>query len=361
MFFSNGYRAGATETIDQLMENKAIQPAFYDDFLEGAYAAVAESVDNENRLMYAIGINEYAHFAEYGEEYVYTESDIDTIVDKVKSIINKIWEKIKSLFKKFVAMFDRFFASDKDFVKKYRNRIEMAKIEDVEYEGYKFPNLDEGLKVPENENLIEGKDVTTDDEVEKIVNCYRGALIGKSNTEIESGEFSKELEDYLVGDKETMKGSELQIEKQLEYISNYSKEKSKWEKTKKDVDKFFRKAIEALDSKKKEFTKAGKAEGSPFKGDEDREDPTSTEKTSRAARDTVAVFNRKRTILTQNSQSCSIAVGAYLNALKKRNRQARAICVKVMAKGGAFNSKNESTSFEYPAYGSSFLENVKFI
>ena len=92
MFFSNGYRAGATETIDQLMENKAIQPAFYDDFLEGAYAAVAESVDNENRLMCAIGINEYAHFAEYGEEFVYTESAIDTIVDKVKSIINKIYK-----------------------------------------------------------------------------------------------------------------------------------------------------------------------------------------------------------------------------------------------------------------------------
>lgn len=363
MFFSNGYLAGSTETLDQLKENTNIQPSMYDDYLEGAYAAVAESVENSNRLMMAIGINEAVYYAETGEEYVYTESVIDDVINKVKSILNKLWEKIKSLFKRFVAIFDKFFASDKAFVKKYRKRIEMAKTEDVSYEGYKFPGLakENVLTLPTDKNLIEGDYIDKDDKVEEIVGMYRGTIIGK-NEQIDAGDFSKELEEYLVGDKEVMEGSELEIEKQLDYISNYADTKKQMEKQKTNVDRFFKQAISDLDNHKKTFTKSGKAAGTPFKGDEKRSDPTDSDTSvERDARDTVASFNRKRTVLTQKAQACTVAVGAYLNALKKRNRQARAICVKVMSKGGAFDSQNESATFEYPAYGSNFLNQVRFI
>lgn len=361
-FFTNGTTVYAEETLEQLMNNDKIQPSFYENYIEGALAIVAESTENDNRLMKAIGVNEAAYFAQTGSEYVYTEGTLSDIWKKVKSFIMKIWEKIKGLLKRFVAMFDKYFASDKDFVKKYKKRILMADTKDISYEGYKFPGIASTTitKISDIETDAKREASTkssgatlikNEDEVNDIMDIIRGSACG-SNGKVEAGEFSSEFKEMVYGDKETMEGSELEVSKQVNYIENYNEAKKEVEQLKKASDKVFKEFIKMIDDKEKEFT-----EPKDFEGDKKGIDPLTgaTGKNS----DIVKHMGFVRTILTRCSELVATATGIYLQALKDRNRQARAICVKVMAKGGTL--QKESTSFEYPAYGSSFLENVKFI
>ena len=356
-FFNNGSTVYMEESIEQLMNNRAIQPSEYEDLIEGALAIVADSVKNEACLMRAIGINEASYFAQTGKEYVYTEGTLSDIWKKVKSAILKIWEKIKGLFKKFVALFDKFFASDKDFVKKYKKRIMMAKVEDFSYEGYKFPGLEAEFSEPKAADFPgDTSFYEKEDAAEKVVNKFRGKLLGDASKEIESGEFAEELKDHFYGDKETLDEKDINVSKQIGYIENYGEAKKKVEKAKTAVDRFFKDLIRDLDDKDKTLTK-----DKNFEGDKEYADPTGKDddENKHAGRDIVASIGYKRTIYTRECEAYATYTGAYLNALKERNRQARSICVKVMSKGGTL--QKESTSFEYPAYGSSFLENVKFI
>ena len=351
-FFNNG-DIMVEGSIDQLMENKRIQPSFYDDFIEGAFAIVAESTENENRLMRAIGINEASYFAQTGEEYIYTEGTLSDIWAKVKSIINKIKEKVLALIKRFVAMFDKFFASDKEFVKKYKKRIMLADTKDVSYEGYKFPGLNKKYTVESvpSEAIIPIGVVKDEDHMNEILDGMRGNFCNTSS--VSAGDFSSECKEYVYGDKETMDGSELEVSKQVSYIENYAENKKEVEKFRTAAEKFYKAIIRKLDEIEKDFTK-----DKDLDGDEKAIDPTEASH-SDTKRNIVKNIGFKRTIATRTAEIYATATGIYLQALKDRNRQARAICVKVMSKGGTL--QKESTSFEYPAYGSSFLENVKFI
>ena len=354
-FFTNGAAVGEVETLDQLMANTSIKESVYDDYLEGALAAVAESVDNDNRLMMAIGIQESAYFAETGEEFVYTEGVLSSVWNKVKEIVMKIWNKVKELFKRFVAMFDRFFASDKSFVKKYKKRILMADTTDLEYEGYTFKGVESDYKVPEADGSglatinyadinAKDKDDKKSDFVEEKLDKLRAGFCGKAGSKVSSSEFSSELKDFLYGDKETL--SNINLTTQLGYIESYAETKKQVEKLKKEVDKYFNDIIKNIEKSSKDITnKIGTNDAS--------------EKQNEMNRGRVNNLSYAKTFYTQASQVSATAIGAYLNALKDRNRQARAICVKAMTKGGSF--KEESASFEYPAYGSNFLEQVKFI
>lgn len=366
-FFTNGTTVYAEETLEQLMNNDKIQPSFYDNFMEGALAIVAESTYNENKLMEAIGVNEAVYFAQTGSEYVYTEGTLSDIWAKVKSFIMKIWEKIKGLIKKFVAMFDKFFASDKDFVKKYKKRILMADTKDISYEGYKFGGIDDALaRFNKTSGMVSLKaqiatekgsysakksgDVSNDEEITEAVDRIRGTLCGKDK--VEASDFNSELKDSIYGDKETLEGAELEVSKQVGYIENYNDSKKAVEKTKKEVDRAFKDMIKVVDQMEKDFTSA-----KDFDGDTKATNPITGKEEKNS--EIVKKMSNNRTLLTRSSEVYATFAGVYLQALKDRNRQARAICVKVMSKGGTL--QKESASFEYPAYGSSFLENVKFI
>ena len=350
-FFTNGAAVGEVETLDQLMANTSIKESVYDDYIEGALAAVAESVDNDNRLMMAIGIQESAYFAETGKEFVYTEGTLSSIWGKVKEIVMKIWNKVKELFKRFIAMFDRFFASDKSFVKKYKKRILMADTTDLEYEGYKFAKLGQIKIDPPSDipsvrtSVASDKAETRSENVTKQVNLFRGKLVGKT-TEVEASEFASELKDLYYGDKETLSGADINLTTQLSYIEDYSKTKKLAEDAKKVSDKAYKETIKTLEDAEKNIADGIGKEGT----DSDAND---------AKRTALNNVSAAKDVFTQSSQAIATAVGVYLNALKDRNRQARAICVKAMVKGKKLNE--ESASFEYPAYGSNFLEQVKFI
>ena len=358
-FFTNGTDSVVIEgSIDQLMADKNIQPSIYENYIEGAFAAVAESTENSNRLMQAIGINESTYYAQTGKEYVYTEGTLSSIWTKIKEILLKIKNKIMALIKRFVAMFDKFFASDKDFVKKYKKRILLADTKDISYEGYKFPGLKEKYTV-ESISMPSKADVSIDtgvikdeDELNTLLDNFRGKLC-KSSSGVEASEFSSEFKEMLYGDKETMEGSELEISKQIGYIENYSDAKKAAEKLRTATEKFFKECVKKIDDMEKEFTK-----DKDFDGSKEAVDPSDPSHKA-AGRDIVKNLGYKRTLYTRSGEAFSVAIGIHLQALKDRNRQARAICVKVMSKGGTL--QKESTSFEYPAYGSGFLENVKFI
>lgn len=343
-FFTNGTAVGEVETLDQLMENKSIQiNSHYEDFIEEAYAIVAEATENENRLMMAIGINESTYYAQTGEEFVYTEGVLGDIWSKIKEIVLKIWNKIKALFKRFVAMFDKFFASDKSFVKKYKSRILSADTSDLEYDGYTFPHIETGIKAVNPDSYESKIKVGEEDNTSEIVEAYRAAMLSQSGTLTDS-EFASELKEFFYGDKESL--SNISLSTEISWIENTEKVKKAIEKAKKDMDKVFKDIIKAIDDESKRTDK----EITNSKAD----DPN-----NKARANWAQYVSRCRTFYTGISAAYSKAYGVYLQAVKDRNRQARAICVKAMVKGKKFS--NESASFEYPAYGSNFLEQVKFI
>lgn len=326
------------ESLDELMQNDNIKPSFYTDFTEGALAAVAEAEQNNTILMTAIGIEEHAYYKSHGEEIVYTEGVLETIGNKIKDIILKIWNKLKELFKRFVLMFDKYFASDKAFVKKYRAKILAADISDLEFEGYPFAKV-KNFEIQEFneadmekiEKEVNGKDRS--DNIDKAKNLVRGFCVKKPGTEIDSTDFIDELKELYYGstEKESLDGEDLSASRNIGYIENYNDSKKKLERVKLTVDTNYKALIKNIDSEIKEKSKDTKNEKE------------------------VAMLSDVRVIAEFTASAIATTVGVILNAIKDRNRQGRAFCVKAMTKGGSF--KQESSDFS----SDSFLSNVNFI
>ena len=139
MYSRNIYSDGA---VSELLENcEAIEPRT-DYFAEAALNIVVEGEENYNRIVQAVGIDEYNYFEENGVEMVYEAADIKGFFGKIKAFFVNLLQKIKGLIKKFISLFDSYTKSDKDFVNKYRRHLVSVNMKNFEYKGYKFKYID---------------------------------------------------------------------------------------------------------------------------------------------------------------------------------------------------------------------------
>lgn len=312
MFYS--LNENVTESVEDIMKNDEIVASPYEDFMEGAMAAVVESREEFSNLMEYIGMNEAAQFAETGEPVVYTEASFDDIKNKIKNFINKIIEKIKSLFKRVILFFDQRAKSDGDFVSKYKKRIEAASTTDLEFTGYPFSKA----KNP-NLSALDGalEKTSTMTDREDAVNTITQAVLGCDRDEVRE----KTLE-YMRGSdtKEELSGKDLDLTIAMNYIKDSSKAKS-------DVKKIYDETTKKLNELKK------KTEKTPL------DKATDKEKDANSMR--LYIIREVGTILLT-------IYGAAIQSIKDRNAQSRALCAKAMVKSKTLT--RESATIEHPAY-----------
>lgn len=317
MFFAN-------ESTDIMNDNNII-PSYYEDFMEGALAIVAENDQNFANLMEYIGIHEATTFAQTGEEVVYTEGMLSGIGEKVKKFIDKVIAKIKSLFKRVVLFFDQRFKKDKDFVNKYKKRIQNAGMpSDFEFSGYPFPeNVSDKVKITAiTESVISdsvGKDGKNEDS--DVKDYLVKAVLSTCNS---YEDFRSDLFEATHGSdsKEDLSGNQLSATTAMNYIYDSSK-------TMKDLKKIHSDAEKALNDLRKTVDKQDMSKAS----DDDKVVRSAMLRSIRYATDIIAT-----------------AYGAVLQAHKDKNAQCRALCAKLITKGGTINE----SAITHPAYDDFF-------
>ena len=331
---------------------------------ETGYILVAEAEENWNNIMKAVGIYELNTLEETGAEVVYEANTAASFLEKIKDFFKMIWEKIVAVFKKFFAMIDSWVKSDKDFVKKYEKALKgMTNTKDFKFKGYKFTDgvsvNDANAKIESSfkKNLFSEYTTKADDlnavatklgddldsvdakfdKMDECIDKARGSVFGEGS--LDAKEFGEKLHECYRDNKDSK--DELSLS-DLGGISDILATISGAAKAKKDAEteyKTLKKTIDDMIKKVDRWKPAFKAAGS---------DELDTKKNSLLA----GIASKYSRALKEHLGLVQIVNTAKLQALKDENRQAKAICVKLLT----YKPKNESVT-HYSESGS-FLDGV---
>lgn len=373
---STGYSSGLSMDMDNVV------PAFESaNYTAMSLQVVAEAEANHNAIMKAIGIHELAAFEETGEEIVYESGAASGFIAKVKQFFIKLWDKVKEIFHKFFTWLDSLTKDNKEFAKKYeaeaRKRWSSIK-DEFSVKGYKFtikePNYDAAeeraidayakaieigstiLKNPQGESSVTKPDTEEQynnikeenkkfsdkhsDAIEAVRAGVVSELIEKFNgSSLTAEEMTKELfEGYRDGDtsKITLEKSDIELETCISELKNYSDTKKKADNAFKALKKRFDDTIKKCENLDKEASKLGTT------GNEAK--VTVGGKEISAAGEIISMYSHITTAWKDVKEVLVSANGAYLQALKDRATQDKAIVAAVITTGKV---KNESADYSY--------------
>ena len=389
------------------------------NFHEAALMAVAESERVYNNAMKEIGIAELHYLEENGQEMIYEAVDVHGALEKIKKFFVKLIDKVKALFHAFVTKMSSIFSDNKDFATKYKKEF-FRKWNDVksdfEFKGYNFTvnmnttkttlakttvgadavvkkcleykpseagNLLDGVvsldKVseilysdavkaePKKDNS--GKTIYTavekwidaikdhDDDIEEfmraqvatVYEAYSNMSTKPTFTKLDSEEFSKELfEVFRNGEstKDNIEKKEFSSATIISDIENSDKVIRAAERATKDLTKAIQDDIKELDRLEKEFGKTKPDTNHAHKND-------FTDYVSLLLSLVVTVNG----FVSKSKEYCVSANGVYLQALKDKCSQDKAIVAKVIAGG----KKMQRESYDYSEdnnYTGSYLDTV---
>jgi hypothetical protein len=313
-----------------------------ENMLEAGANIVIEAEQNWNAIMKAVGIEEVRAYAE-GTEVITEAGRIGGMLDKAKQFFQNLWQKVVGMFKKLLSILDQQAKKDKDFVKKYRADVQkvMSKKdwnENLSIKYYPFKsgdttlgnwvskvegNLKTGLGVDNFECNVDGlsdKEINDIDSLswkDEINDKVRGIALGSNSTESES-EFRKEMKEKIYGDLDSSKD----ITQEL--VTTAFNEIDGSEQAKKTLKQTFKTIDDTLKTTIKNVEKAQRNFKFKDNNDKDLEGAALTNATKKyAAIGTVLSISKaaQTTLTTVYSMECQ--------AIKDRNRQARAIVGKV--------------------------------
>lgn len=335
--------------------------------LEGALMHVYENECNYNALMRAVGISELKYYKDTGKSlFVHEAGAFSGFLERAKAFFKKVIEKIKQIFHKFAATLNQYFMKDKEFVKKYSKEILRKDITDFDFDGYTFKDLDTKINICKNSSNFDSyakelnaaqkarvsadlddyskKDSTAmDAEIEKM----RGGIIssvGGTDGRYDESEFRDELHELLYGgDKETL--DKISPREQLQFIENTKKDIKEVERVQKDVIKIIDRYIKDLEKWEVEINKKDSTYASTGIGVASNQPVTPIKK------DTMTkTINNTITYYQAVSNTLTIGFGMVVQAVKDRNRQAKAICVKIIG------YKHEAV--KYSSYSESSVDDL---
>lgn len=307
--------------------------------IKAALMCVYENECNYNALMKSVGISELKYYNETGKDLFLNEAGaFSGFLEKAKAFFKKVIEKIKSIFKTFMAKINSFALSDKEFVHKYQNEILRKDVTDLEFTGYeKFKN---GWKDPKFtiEVVSYGSGAPTDtttylasktsDEIEDMKDKDRGYILGENS--LTESEFRDELNEKLYGDKDTFDVDSSIVRAAITTISDTKTTIRNIEKQQKDIIRKIEDFIKSINDESKKW------DTTHFKASEH-----SPEETKRAD-DEIKHANYKIDLYRSHSNALTILFGAETQAAKDCNRQAKALCVKVLG----YHKKESATYSE---------------
>ena len=381
---------------------------YYDDM------QVGESpypVGLEGALMKAVGISELRYYQDTGKSlFVHEAGVFASFIQKAKEFFKKVIEKIKQIFHKFAAVMNQYTMKDKEFVKKYSKELYRKNITDFTFDGYTFKNLDDAVAKGKLTDTLEsfrkdgsesssnintakkaafdavrdadssghdtdayrGDKAYDSDALETAEDSQRGTILnslgitGASSKAYDSSDFREELHDYLYGDggKETL--DKINVRQQLQYIENTKKDVREVERQQKEITRAIDKFIKMLDKWETEFNKkdakwdadtagsekySDKATDGSWESDQSKQHNYAGANINDTAKDRLTKYvNFQVSLKRSASNDITTAFGMIIQAVKDRNRQAKAICVKIIG------YKNESASYGY--YGESSVNDI---
>lgn len=322
MIFNTEMSAGASLSMDAVQESK------YALGIEGALMHVYENQCNYNAMMKAVGISEMKYYQENGKELFLNEAGaFGSFITKAKEFFKKVWEKIKGMFKQLFMKINSFVASDKDFVNKYEKDIvrkwASIKKDEFNFKGYKFDiDLTDAKKLKDSMKKLKTEINISNTMAPKFTD--NDALQDHIEKEVwdgkERSEYIDDLKEETYGSTEKEELDNINIRQQLAYIKDTKSNIKDIEAFQAAADAFYKKLISELD---KAANKAAK----------DTENDRSNY---------IKAIDEQIAINKANSDMTTVSCGVLIQAVKDRNRQAKAICVKVMGT----KVKKESATLE---------------
>lgn len=317
-------------------EDENIQESPYELGIGGALMHVYENECNYNAIMKAAALSELKYYNETGGDlFVQEAGALSGLLSKIKSFFKKVIEKIKSIFRKFMAAINKHTMADKDFVKKYGPELTRRNLGDFEFKGYKFDNINFNIKSDKSAKTATGGSIGADsstDEVNDQIERNRADIIGQSGAMTES-EFREALKEKFFGEQDDINVGSMGIRTFLGYINNTKSDI-------KNVDDEQKRITKNINDSIKEMEKIANAisKESP-KSDADYDSAASKEqrkaygvnvKNEKNADASVKRLDKMITIYRAYCNDLTVAYGAKSDAYVKRNRQAKAICVKAL-------------------------------
>lgn len=290
----------------------------YEPTMEGAEAINAAIEGEYYDICEECGFKELEYFSINRTEMPVNEAFGDGgWIEKSKNFFISIGKKIKALFDRFMVMLNRFIMTDKAFVKKYGDKIKSASTAGVEIKGFKF-DLSNGVdkaasRLSAYVNAGPGATTTLhkDKKQEEIVSQIRAKAIGGGESELSGSEFSKELFKLF------RSGEESKVDLTSISTSDIVSEITTAKKDKED-------AMKAYTAIKKTINDMIKATES-LRGNLKKEEGSTTNGNAQKAA-TNSIDDMKSVLSVLQTYN-----GAYLTAIKARNRQNKGIALKLIS------------------------------
>ena len=314
----------------------AVKESKYELGLSGALMHVYENECNFNAIVKSVGLSELKYYQETGKDLFLNEGGaFSSFIAKVKEFFKKVLEKIKAIFHKFMAVINSFVMKDKEFVKKYGNEIRRKDITDLEFNGYKklADKFDPNPKYADKFDTL-AKDFSTlkpqraeFDDIEKKKNENRGSLLGKTG-EYTRTEMLDEIREDVYGDKETFNVTDTIRANAVTNIEDASKFTKSYKEAYDKLDKSLKQIIKDLEAAEKKFVDEGDKTEKDY---ENRQNPENSAKNANAERTkNIQNYNARINLLKELADDATALHGFFAGAIKDANRQARAICVKII-------------------------------
>ena len=295
---------------------ESVKESPYELGIGGALMHVYENECNYNAIMKAAALSELKYYNETGGDlFVQEAGALSSLLTRIKDFFKKVIEKIKSIAKKFFATINQYTMKDKDFVKKYQNDLRRRNLKDFEFDGYTFPLKAGNFSISSATKDTKGLGDEDADTINDIIEKNRGAIIGEGP--LTESEYRDELKEKLYGDKEDF---DVDINTQMRYILNTKDDIKDAEKAEKEITKNINAIVKKLED---DIKKADKEANSNMRNKKELE--------AKYDDMTVKALNTDVNIFKALSNDFTIYFGAYVEALKARNRQAKAICVKALS------------------------------
>lgn len=311
-------------------------------------AAVLEQADSDwNSMMKTIAFTELSYVVENHQEYIYESVDVKAIANKVLDWLKARWEDIKGICQTALAKIQSFISDDEKFVDKYEDQIKAGygKIKSgFSFKGYIFPDLGRCKDNVKNaleharttaSGIINGEDIIALDDKEKVpssnkstqgkfsqkIDAYRANLVNGAaspggRSKYSAKDFSKALFEAFHGSaaKKNINSSNMpSVDTIIEAIKTGKEDienaKDARDTNKDTIDSF----IDNVESWR----------------DKVSDDDKSTERTK-----AMTYFKDLSSYLKECSKANITWYSCYVTAIKDRNRQNKALAVKLVSFAG---------------------------
>lgn len=327
------------------------------DPFEFAAGVVYEAQMDMMKINQAIMCCEYAYLKETGEEMVYEANVFTNLWAGIKKTAKKVWAKICQFFKKIFRWLDNTVTSDKQWVKKYEEKLKNMKGSSVtiDYEGYEYFAEIGGEVSPKFDKIFDpmingateladiAGDYNLDTEKDKVVgmkkvnekavtkklNEIRAKVVGETWNGKDSNvdDFTEKVKKYLRGDKKTY--STISKDKLGTYLGIVRDGKI----TRRSLDVNYTLAKNLIDSVVKAATAAEKSINDILK----RKDSTANQNASKSAHEIATGLNTLTSMCASVNSQC-------VNALTAQNRQCKAIVSAALGKVHDADKKKKSSN-----------------